>query len=81
MLATCCWEIFNLIPFVGKGTKKAEFMEAINVKLLTDEDYVLFIQSVIAKSILDSKCFRDSSTKWDFIKCMIRTETISYSII
>ena len=38
------------------------------------------MKSVIEEAINDSKNLNDQSLTWDFIKCKIRTETITFSI-
>ena len=58
----------------GKGLWK------LNVKLLTDKKYVEFMENVIKDSISDARNLTQESLIWDFIKCKIRSESITYSI-
>ena len=58
----------------GKGFWK------LNVKLLSDKKYIELIKNVIKDSISDAKNLTQDSLIWDFIKCRIRSESISYSI-
>ena len=60
--------------------KKGRGLWKLNVKLLTDSSYVKFIKNVIKDSIEDSSNLVDVGLKWDYIKCRIRTESITFSI-
>ena len=52
----------------------------LNASLLADTSYINFIKSVIQEAINDSKNLSDNYMIWDFIKCRIRPESITYSI-
>ena len=61
-------------PKRGRGVWK------LHVSLLQDKQFILLIKETIGNAIFDSRNLSDSSLVWDFIKCQIRTEVISYSI-
>ena len=49
-----------------------------NNNLLNDKNYVSLIKDTIS-SILDNVTFDDKNLLWEYMKCQIRTETISYA--
>ena len=51
-----------------------------NISLLQNEDYVDLIKQTIHHAKQDSENLIDKSLIWDYIKCRIRTESISYAI-
>ena len=52
----------------------------LNVSLLDDKNYRDFMKKVIDRAIKDCINLQDSTKSWDYIKCCIRTESISFSI-
>ena len=48
--------------------------------MLLDDNYISHIKSTILKAIEDSNYLQSSFQIWDYIKCMICTESITYSI-
>ena len=60
--------------------KRGKGMWKLNVKLLTDKEYIEFMKKVLKDSISDAKNLTQESLIWDFIKCKIRSESITYSI-
>ena len=52
----------------------------LNISLLQNEDYVDLIKQTIHHAKQDSENLTDKSLIWDYIKCRIRTESISYAI-
>ena len=61
-------------PKRGRGVWK------LNVSLLQDKQFILLIKETIGNAIIDSRNLSDTVV-WDFMKCQIHTEAISYSII
>ena len=61
-------------PKRGRGLWK------LNVSLLTDSQYAKLMKTVIKDAIKDSNNLVDVGLKWDYIKCRIRTESITFSI-
>ena len=61
-------------PKRGRGLWK------LNVSLLTDSQYVKHMKTVLKDAIKDSNNLVDVGLKWDYIKCRIRTELITFSI-
>ena len=51
-----------------------------NCSLLDDDSYVTLVKSTIKESLKDSSNLENKFLKWDYIKCRIRTESITYSI-
>ena len=52
--------------------KRGKGMWKLNVKLLTDKEYIEFMKKVLKDSISDAKNLTHESLIWDFIKCKIR---------
>ena len=65
---------FSEIQKRGKGLWK------MNVKYLSDSDFVERIKNCIQKAKEDSVNICDKHKVWDFIKCSIRTESIRFSV-
>ena len=57
----------------GKGTWK------FNNNLLKDKQYVNLIKDTIQK--IKQNVFANKNTFWEYLKCQIRSDTISYSIL
>ena len=51
-----------------------------NASLLQDNDYIMLLKDTINKSVRDSKNLITKELTWDYLKCRICSETISYSI-
>lgn len=51
-----------------------------NNQLLHDSTYINKIETLISKTVTENKNMENKGLLWDFIKCEIRKETISYSI-
>ena len=60
--------------------KRGRGIWKLNTSLLLDDKYISHMKSTILKAIEDSKHLQNSIQTWDYIKCMIRTESITYSI-
>ena len=60
--------------------KRVRGIWKLNTSLLLDDNYISHMKSTILKAIEDSKHLQNSFQTWDYIKCMIRTESITYSI-
>ena len=69
--------LLTLSVTLEKEQKWGQGLWKLNVSLLTDTSYINFIKSVIQEAINDSKNLSDNYMIWDFIKCRIRTETIT----
>ena len=69
--------LLTLSVTLEKEQKWGRGLWKLNVSLLTDTSYINFIKSVIQEAINDSKNLSDNYMIWDFIKCRIRTETIT----
>ena len=61
-------------PPRGKGVWK------LNSSLLLQPDYIQLITETIESAKRDALNLTDKSLSWDFIKCRVRTESISYAI-
>ena len=61
-------------PKRGRGLWK------LNVSLLTDSQYAKLMKIVLKDAIKDSNNLVDVGLKRDYIKCRIRTESITFSI-
>ena len=58
----------------GKGYWK------MNTKFLNDIKFVECMKSCIADAKNDAKNIRNNHDVWDYVKCRIRTTSISYSL-
>ena len=61
-------------PKRGRGLWK------LNTSLLQDNEYINLIKTTIQEGKLDTVHLQDQYLAWDYLKCRIRTESISYSI-
>ena len=61
-------------PNRGRGLWK------LNISLLQDDNYIKLIKSTIQEGRLDISNLGAKHMAWDYIKCRIRTESISFSI-
>ena len=66
--------IFLDIQTRGKGLWK------MNCKYLKDELFLEFIRDTIREAKIQSVRIENKMLKWDFIKCMIRSKILEYSI-
>ena len=48
--------------------------------MLSDPDYISLIKETIQNAKSDARNLCDKSLSWDFVKCKIRTESITYAI-
>ena len=69
----CLKLILNKSQKWGKGTWK------FNNMLLCDKQYVALIKESL-QNIKNNVTFSNKNTFWEYIKCQLRTDTISYSI-
>ena len=61
-------------PKRGKGLWK------LNTGMLTDPDYISLIKDAIQNAKCDACNLSEISLTWVFLKCKIRTESITYAI-
>ena len=61
-------------PKRGKGLWK------LNTSMLSDPDYISLIKETIRNAKSDARNLSDKSLTWDFVKCKIRIEFITYAI-
>ena len=61
-------------PKRGRGLWK------LNTSLLQDDNYIKLIKSTMQEGRLDIPNLSAKHVAWDYIKCQIRTESISFSI-
>ena len=62
------------LPKCGRGLWK------LNTSLLQDDNYIKLIKSTIQEGRLDIPNLNVKHMAWDYIKCRIRTESISFAI-
>ena len=48
--------------------------------MLSDPDYISFIKETIQNAKRDAHNLSDKPLTWDFVKCKIRTESVTYAI-
>ena len=58
----------------GKGIWK------LNISFQQDIEYLSLIKETIKNAKLDSESLENKKLTWDFVKCRIRTESISFGI-
>ena len=61
-------------PTRGKGLWK------MNTNLLKNEDFINLMKATIREATSDAQNLADQEMAWDYVKCRIRTESISFSI-
>ena len=73
----------SLISFtlsIIKQQKKGRGLWKMNVSLLQDINYLTLIKQTILMGKTNAKNLINKDLAWHFIKCKIRTDTITYSI-
>ena len=72
--------LLELTFLLEKQPKRGRGLWKLNTSLLQDADYVKLIKSTIQDAKLDMLNLHDKAMAWDYVKCRIRTESISFSI-
>ena len=72
--------LLKLSLTANKDQTRGRGLWKFNGSLLNDNDYVDLVKDTINQSLEDSKNLANKELTWDFIKCCIRTKTISFSI-
>ena len=72
--------LLELSLFVENQPKRGRGLWKLNTSLLQDSDYIKLIKSTISDAKLDLANLSDKHMDWDYVKCRIRTESISFSI-
>ena len=67
--------------FVLEGEQKqGKGLWKLNTSLLLDSDYILLINKTIDHAKADFENLTNRALAWDYLKCRIRTESITYAI-
>ena len=72
--------LLRLSVLLNKEQPRGKGLWKFNTSLLYDPVYVTLIKETIKRSIDDCSNLSDKTISWDFIKCRVRSETISYCI-
>ena len=72
--------LLSLVVNLDDTSTRGPGLWKLNISLLQNEDYVDLIKKTIPHAKQDSENLTDKSLIWDYIKCRIRTESISYAI-
>ena len=72
--------LLSLVVNLDDTSTRGPGLWKLNISLLQNEDYVDLIKKTIHHAKQDSENLTDKSLIWDYIKCRIRTESISYAI-
>ena len=74
------YSLLKITILLENQPKRGRGLWKLNTSLLQDDNYIKFIKSTIQEGRLDIPNLNVKHVAWDYIKCRIRTESISFSI-
>ena len=72
--------LLQICLFLEDQSKHGKGLRKMNKNLLANDDFVNLIKATITEAKLDVPNLKVKEMAWDYVKCRIRTESISFSI-
>ena len=72
--------LLELTLVLENNQKRGRGLWKLNTSLLHDKDYIKLIKGTIQDAKEDIANLNDKQMAWDYVKCRIRTESISFAI-